>query len=91
MHLFLFQEKTFAAREAFDAFLKHFPYCYGYWKKYADYEQHHSGNEMAKEVGMEASMGMAWKLSCFVIKQHLNQLMHVFMSAIFVPPKLQLT
>ena len=20
----------------FDSFLKHYPYCYGYWKKYAD-------------------------------------------------------
>ncbi|XP_075148092.1 pre-mRNA processing factor 39 [Haematobia irritans] len=28
-----------AAREAYDAFLKHYPYCYGYWRKYADYEK----------------------------------------------------
>ncbi|XP_072172767.1 pre-mRNA-processing factor 39-like isoform X1 [Diadema setosum] len=26
-------------REAFDAFFEHYPYCYGYWKKYADAER----------------------------------------------------
>jgi len=25
--------------KAFDAFLAHYPYCYGYWKKYADLEK----------------------------------------------------
>ena len=53
LSLFLFssvQDRTFAAREAFDAFLNQFPYCYGYWKKYADYEQRQSGREMAKDV-----------------------------------------
>eukprot|EP00117_Sycon_ciliatum_P029205 scpid36569/ scgid2453/ Pre-mRNA-processing factor 39; PRP39 homolog len=44
------QDKTFAAREAFDTFLAKFPFCYGYWKKYADYEQRQSGNATAKEV-----------------------------------------
>uniref|UniRef100_A0A8C5QAH5 Pre-mRNA-processing factor 39 n=1 Tax=Leptobrachium leishanense TaxID=445787 RepID=A0A8C5QAH5_9ANUR len=28
-----------AARKAFDAFLARYPYCYGYWKKYADVEK----------------------------------------------------
>ncbi|XP_037943449.1 pre-mRNA-processing factor 39-like [Teleopsis dalmanni] len=28
-----------AAREAYDAFLSLYPYCYGYWRKYADYEK----------------------------------------------------
>ncbi|XP_030238430.1 pre-mRNA-processing factor 39 isoform X1 [Drosophila navojoa] len=28
-----------AAREAYDTFLSHYPYCYGYWRKYADYEK----------------------------------------------------
>ena len=28
-----------AAREAYDSFLKRYPYCYGYWKKWADYEK----------------------------------------------------
>ena len=26
-------------REAYDAFLHRYPYCYGYWKKYADLEK----------------------------------------------------
>ena len=26
-------------REAYDAFLFRYPYCYGYWKKYADLEK----------------------------------------------------
>lgn len=26
-------------QEAFDAFLHRYPYCYGYWKKYADFEK----------------------------------------------------
>ena len=25
--------------EAYDAFLHRYPYCYGYWKKYADFEK----------------------------------------------------
>ncbi len=28
-----------SGREAFDAFLFRYPYCYGYWKKYADFEK----------------------------------------------------
>ena len=28
-----------AAREAYSSFLKRYPYCYGYWKKWADYEK----------------------------------------------------
>ncbi len=27
------------ADEAYDAFLHRYPYCYGYWKKYADYQK----------------------------------------------------
>ncbi|KAH0556595.1 pre-mRNA-processing factor 39 [Cotesia glomerata] len=28
-----------AAREAYSKFLERYPYCYGYWRKYADYEK----------------------------------------------------
>ncbi|XP_066601471.1 pre-mRNA-processing factor 39 isoform X2 [Prorops nasuta] len=28
-----------AAREAYTKFLERYPYCYGYWRKYADYEK----------------------------------------------------
>lgn len=30
------KDKLPPAREVFDSFLKLYPYCYGYWKKYAD-------------------------------------------------------
>jgi len=45
------------AREVFDAFLGLYPYCYGYWKKYADFERKHSSNDIARKVferGVEA-------------------------------------
>ncbi|XP_067894957.1 pre-mRNA-processing factor 39 isoform X1 [Heterodontus francisci] len=39
-----------AARKAFDHFLSHYPYCYGYWKKYADLERRHDNVKRAEEV-----------------------------------------
>ncbi|XP_065112651.1 pre-mRNA-processing factor 39 [Paramisgurnus dabryanus] len=39
-----------ASRKAFDAFFLHYPYCYGYWKKYADIEKKHGFIQMADEV-----------------------------------------
>merc|ERR1711981_1436536 len=30
-------------REAYDQFLFRYPYCYGYWKKYADFEKKKGG------------------------------------------------
>ncbi|XP_067274436.1 pre-mRNA-processing factor 39 isoform X2 [Pseudorasbora parva] len=39
-----------ASRKAFDAFFLHYPYCYGYWKKYADIERKHGYIQMADEV-----------------------------------------
>lgn len=33
---FLSQNNVEDAQEAFDAFFDHYPYCYGYWKKFAD-------------------------------------------------------
>ncbi|XP_073788301.1 pre-mRNA-processing factor 39 isoform X3 [Danio rerio] len=38
------------SRKAFDAFFLHYPYCYGYWKKYADIERKHGYIQMADEV-----------------------------------------
>uniref|UniRef100_A0A8C5A3K7 Pre-mRNA-processing factor 39 n=1 Tax=Gadus morhua TaxID=8049 RepID=A0A8C5A3K7_GADMO len=37
-------------RKAFDAFFLHYPYCYGYWKKYADIEKKHDNIQVAEEV-----------------------------------------
>ncbi|KAL5104668.1 Pre-mRNA-processing factor 39 [Taenia crassiceps] len=44
-------------RKAFDAFLSHFPYCYGYWKKYANVERHLGNKDRCLkifEMGVEA-------------------------------------
>ncbi|XP_047430528.1 pre-mRNA-processing factor 39 [Mugil cephalus] len=39
-----------AVRKAFDVFLLRYPYCYGYWKKYADIEKKHENLQVAEEV-----------------------------------------
>merc|ERR1719348_467600 len=36
--------------EAFNAFLKRYPYCYGYWKKFADFEKRNGTPEKVMEV-----------------------------------------
>ena len=41
-----------SVRKAFDAFLARYPYCYGYWKKYADLERKRASDfHKAQEVG----------------------------------------
>ncbi|KAH1000817.1 hypothetical protein HUJ04_013102 [Dendroctonus ponderosae] len=42
-----------AAREAYDAFLSHYPYCYGYWRKYADYEKRKGNKKKCEEAGLK--------------------------------------
>lgn len=45
------QENALAAvRKAFDVFFLRYPYCYGYWKKYADIEKKHGHIQVAEEV-----------------------------------------
>ncbi|KAK6481532.1 pre-mRNA-processing factor 39-like [Huso huso] len=39
-----------ASRKAFDAFFSRYPYCYGYWKKYADLEKRHGNIKRAEEA-----------------------------------------
>ncbi|XP_013865375.1 pre-mRNA-processing factor 39 [Austrofundulus limnaeus] len=39
-----------AARKSFDLFFLRYPYCYGYWKKYADLEKKHGNIQVAEEV-----------------------------------------
>uniref|UniRef100_H2MJR9 Pre-mRNA-processing factor 39 n=2 Tax=Oryzias latipes TaxID=8090 RepID=H2MJR9_ORYLA len=38
------------ARKAFDTFFLRYPYCYGYWKKYADLEKKNGNIQVAEEV-----------------------------------------
>ncbi|CAH2328845.1 pre-mRNA-processing factor 39 isoform X1 [Pelobates cultripes] len=44
------ENNILAARKAFDAFLARYPYCYGYWKKYADIEKKRNNILEADEV-----------------------------------------
>lgn len=44
-----------AAREAYDAFLSHYPYCYGYWRKYADYEKRKGNKKKCEEVSIASA------------------------------------
>ncbi|XP_059212422.1 pre-mRNA-processing factor 39 [Centropristis striata] len=39
-----------AVRQSFDVFFLRYPYCYGYWKKYADIEKKHGNIQVAEEV-----------------------------------------
>uniref|UniRef100_A0A3Q1AYG5 Pre-mRNA-processing factor 39 n=1 Tax=Amphiprion ocellaris TaxID=80972 RepID=A0A3Q1AYG5_AMPOC len=39
-----------AVRKAFDLFFLRYPYCYGYWKKYADIEKKNDNIQVAEEV-----------------------------------------
>lgn len=39
-----------SARQAFNAFFKCYPYCYGYWKKYADLEKKNGNLNRCQEV-----------------------------------------
>ncbi|VDN54785.1 unnamed protein product [Dracunculus medinensis] len=43
-------DKTKTAREAYDEFLKRYPYCYGYWRKYAEFERRHKHIDRCIEV-----------------------------------------
>ncbi|XP_013135738.1 PREDICTED: pre-mRNA-processing factor 39 isoform X2 [Papilio polytes] len=45
-----------AAREAYDAFLSHYPYCYGYWRKYADYEKRKGSKKKCLECNEAATL-----------------------------------
>ncbi|XP_026808490.1 LOW QUALITY PROTEIN: pre-mRNA-processing factor 39-like [Rhopalosiphum maidis] len=38
------------AREAYDKFLELYPYCYGYWRKFADFEKRNNNKEECEVV-----------------------------------------
>lgn len=44
------QNDAEAAREAYSKFLERYPYCYGYWRKYADYEKKKGDPENVQKV-----------------------------------------
>lgn len=41
-------------REVFDQFLAKFPLCFGYWKKYADFELTIQGPTEAEKVNLKS-------------------------------------
>jgi pre-mRNA-processing factor 39 len=45
-----FQNNIDSARKAFEAFLSHYPFCYGYWKKFADMEKKNGDLDRSREV-----------------------------------------
>lgn len=47
---FLSQNDAEAAREAYTKFLERYPYCYGYWRKFADYEKKKGNPENVQTV-----------------------------------------
>ena len=55
--LFLLQNHIVAARTAFDSFFARYPYCYGYWKKYADMERRLGDMKLAEEVSVRLGKG----------------------------------
>lgn len=44
------QNDAEAAREAYTKFLERYPYCYGYWRKFADYEKKKGNPENVQTV-----------------------------------------
>ncbi|NXH57455.1 PRP39 factor, partial [Rhabdornis inornatus] len=44
------EELLEGARRAFDAFFQHYPYCYGYWRKYAELERRLGSARSAQQV-----------------------------------------
>ncbi|XP_062456799.1 uncharacterized protein LOC134154132 isoform X3 [Rhea pennata] len=57
------ENHIFAARKAFDAFFAHYPYCYGYWKKYADMERRFDFAKETEEIqAPEAFRGVTCRL-----------------------------
>ncbi|XP_028396326.1 pre-mRNA-processing factor 39-like isoform X2 [Dendronephthya gigantea] len=51
------ENKIDSARKAFESFLSRYPFCYGYWKKFADMEKKNGDLDRAQQVfekGVEA-------------------------------------
>ncbi|KAK0086782.1 hypothetical protein PV325_002502, partial [Microctonus aethiopoides] len=46
-----------AAREAYNKFLERYPYCYGYWRKYADYEKKKGDPENVQTLELGRRVG----------------------------------
>ncbi|EDO33251.1 predicted protein, partial [Nematostella vectensis] len=60
------ENKLSSARKAFQTFFKRYPYCYGYWKKYADMERKNGNIEAAKEVFEQGVKAIACSVDLWV-------------------------
>lgn len=58
-----------AAREAYDSFLSRYCYCYGYWRKYADYEKKKGSMEKCEEVSKMTFPNYFFSLVFYIITQ----------------------
>ncbi|KFM59725.1 Pre-mRNA-processing factor 39, partial [Stegodyphus mimosarum] len=55
-----------AAREAFHAFFQHYPYCYGYWKKFADMEKNLNNPEAAEKIFEEGTKAIPLSVDLWI-------------------------
>ncbi|XP_070578914.1 pre-mRNA-processing factor 39-like [Ptychodera flava] len=55
-----------SAREAFDGFFNRYPYCYGYWKKYADFEKRSGNLSKACEVFERGTRATALSIDLWI-------------------------
>ncbi|XP_074334416.1 pre-mRNA-processing factor 39-1 isoform X2 [Apium graveolens] len=53
-------------RKVYDAFLAEFPLCYGYWKKYADHEEHMGSSDKVVEVYERAVQGVTYSVDMWL-------------------------
>jgi pre-mRNA-processing factor 39 len=53
------EEDLVDAQKAYDSFLEHFPYCYGYWKKFADLELKRGSIESSLKVNHKCKIKKA--------------------------------
>lgn len=56
-----------AVRKTFDVFFLRYPYCYGYWKKYADIEKKHGDIQVAEEVNVNLQTCTHWFFFFFIL------------------------
>ncbi|XWS31371.1 hypothetical protein CRYUN_Cryun23aG0070500 [Craigia yunnanensis] len=56
------QNNILKIRKVYDAFLADFPFCYGYWKKYADHEARIGSMDKVVEVYERAVQGVTYSV-----------------------------
>lgn len=57
-----------AVKEVYNEFLIYYPYCYGYWKKYADYIVAKAGEDEARKVNSFYSISLLCMCQCICVE-----------------------